>query len=185
MSEGNQAQSVSQALRELAAKVETWEETLADWPPVVAESVARALETAQEQHETKAGERWRTVAGRLLAEQDARAQEIQSQRQRLTALTEGLGRVSRAIEGAIAPWVLGWSRALWRVVARNGAVTTGVSLILVAGFWGTGPPATCRAELEACAAERTNCRQWWGVLTEAERSELQERLTTQAQETGQ
>jgi len=182
MSEGNPAQSVSQALRELAAKVETWEETLADWPPVVAESVARALETAQEQNETKAGERWRTVAGRLLAEQDARAQEIQSQRQRLTAVTESLGRVSRGVEGAIAPWVIGGSRMLWRVVAMNVAVTVGLSLILLPLFWWTGPPARDRAALATCAAALTDYKGAWDAMTEAEQQENNRRR--QAQETG-
>lgn len=180
MSDGNQ--SVSQALRELAAKVETWEETLGAWPPAVAESVAGALETAQEQHEMKAGERWRTVAGRLLAEQEARAQEIERQRQRLTAVTESLDRVSRGVEGALAPWVLGWSRGLWRVVVMNVAVTLGLSLVLLAVFWWTGPPARERAALASCAAALTNYKGAWAALTEAEQQENNRRR--QAQETG-
>ena len=200
MSDGGRASSslnaeiriLQEAVERLGGKVETWEETLAAWPPAVAERVAGALRTAQEQHtaaqeqhEAQAKERWRKVAERLLVALDARAEEIQKQRQSLTGVTESLERVSRGVEDAIAPWVMGWSRGLLKVVAMTVGVTVGVSLLLLAPFWWTGPPATCRAELEACAAERTNCRQWWGVLTEAERRELQARLTTQTQETGQ
>lgn len=201
MSERDENQSASQVLRELSAKVEglggkveTWEETLAARPPAVAERVAGALRTAQEQNETKdqeraavAEERGRELARRLLEAENARAQEIQSQRQSLTGVTESLERVSRGVEGAIAPWVLGWSRGLWRVVAMNVALTVGVflalSIILLPLFWWAGPPARDRAALAACEASLTDYKGAWNAMTEAEQQENNRRR--QSQEPGQ
>ena len=161
------------------------EETLADWPPAVAESVARALETAQEQHETKAGERWRKVAARLLAEQDARAQEIERQRQSLTGiLTESLGRVSRGVESAIAPWVLGWSRALWRVVMMNVAVTVALTPNSAPALLVDRAARADRAALASCEAALTNYKGAWDAMTPAQQQENNRRRQGQAQETG-
>ena len=179
MSERNQ--SVSQAVQELTAKVETWEAELAAWPPAVGESVGRALQAAQEQAEerSKSEAREWTQVGR------AWRQEMQGQLQRLTALTERQAQVIQRYEHESAPWVLTWSRARWREVAANVAATLGLSIILLTLFWWTGPPARDRAALEAARAELTTYRGMWNAMTGAEQQEINKRIQAPVQETGQ
>lgn len=65
--------------------------------------------------------------------------------------------------------MLTWSRDRWQQVAANVTVTLGVSLLLLALFWWLGPPAEDRRQLSIH-------RQLWGVMTEAEQNEIQQRL---------
>ena len=161
MSERDQAQSVRQAVQELSAKVATWEAELAAWPPAIGESVGRALETAAE----RAEEQSRREARAWAQERQTWRQEMQSQLQSLTTLTERQARLIARYEAESAPWVLTWSRARWRQVGANVTVTLGVSLLLLALFWWTGPPARDRAELRTYRAR-------WAVLTPTQREEV-------------
>ena len=170
MSERNQ--SVSEAVQELSAKVETWEAALKAWPEVVGESVGRALEAAQEQAE----ERSRSAAQAWARERRAWNGEMERQLQSLTALIERQSAVIRRYEAETAPWVLGWSRDRWRGAVMNVAVTLGLSILLLTLFWWTGPPARDRAALEAARGEVTTCREIWAVMTEAERAEFHKRI---------
>ena len=165
MSERARDSSLSGAVRELIARLPRWESRMAAWPQVVSERLALALKTAQDEAEAH----HRSEARAWAQERAAWRQEMQGQLQRLTALTERQNRLLARYEAETAPWVLTWSRDRWQQVAANVTVTLGVSLILLALFWWTGPTARDRAQL-------STYQQLWGVMTEAEQNEIRQRL---------
>lgn len=165
MSERARDSSLSGAVRELIAQLPRWESRLAAWPQVVSERLAVALKTAQDEAEARQLREARAWA----QERAAWCQEMQDQLQRLTKLAERQTRLIARYEAETAPWVLTWSRDRWQQVAANVTVTLGVSLLLLALFWWLGPPAEDRAQLSIH-------RQLWGVMTEAEQTEIRQRL---------
>lgn len=169
MSERDQAQSVSQAVQELSARVATWEAELAAWPPAIGESVGRALETAAERAEAQR----RNEAQAWAQERQTWRHAMQSQLQSLTALTDRQARLIERYEAESAPWVLTWSRARWRQVGANVSVTLGVSLLLLALFWWTGPPARDRAELRTY-------RVMWAAMTPTQREAVNQQIRGEA-----
>lgn len=158
MSEQDQNQSVSQAVQELTARVATW-------AAAIGESVGRALETAAEHAEAQN----RRAARAWVQERQTWRQEMQSQLQTLSALTERQTRLIARYEAETAPGVLTWSRARGRQVGANVSVTLRVSLLLLALFWWTGPPARDRAELRTY-------RGMWAAMTPPQREAVNQQI---------
>ena len=179
MSERDQAQSGSQALRELAAKVqtwegklETWEETLGDWPEVVGESLTRALREAEKRgvaHQQELAGQWAERLGG----------EVQRQKALTAQLTQEVGNLHIVLtwqKELSEPWWGGMSRERWQVV------TVSVLLALLVSWGGVtiydevGPPAKARAEM---AATLSNFQEWWNAATEQQRAAIQAQRVAQ------
>ena len=151
MSERDQNQSVSQAVQELSAKVETWEAQLAGWGTVISEELVAALKQGAKQAEERAREQARTWA----AEQERRMQPLLTtlasagERQvslgeELAGQTHNLHVLTSWLEALHTGWVWGLSRQQWKGLI----VTVGVTLIVVTVYLWGGPAAQERARLE-------------------------------------
>ena len=155
-------ESLTHAVRELTAKVATWETELAGWPSAVGESVGRALETAAERAEKRSQSEtanWRAA--------------MQTQLTHLTELTakqgqehEALGRLIERQEQVLVPWWVRWLREEWRagiLALLVGLIVGGGGTLLYQTF---GPPAQ----------ELTRYRGMWEAMTLEEKARINKRL---------
>ena len=159
-------ESLTQAVRELTAKVATWETELAGWPPAMGESVGRALETAAE----RAEERSRSETANWRA-------AMQTQLTHLTELTTQQGqehaRLRRLIERqeqVFVPWWVRLIREEWRagiLALLVGLIVGGGGTLLYQTF---GPPAQ----------ELRTYRGMWEAMTAEEKARINKRLRGEA-----
>lgn len=176
MSEHDENQSASQALRELSARVRAMEETLGDWPEVVGESVARALREAEKRSVTHQKE----LAGQW-------AERLGGEVQRQKALTDQLTQEAHNLHIVLTwqkelsePGRLGLSRDRWRVVVVSAVIALGLSWGGVTIYDEVGPPAQARAEM---AATLSNFQEWWNAATEQQRAAIQAQRVAQQEAT--
>lgn len=180
MSERNPAQSVSQAVQELSAKVERWEAQLTGWGRVISEALADALE----QGEAKAAARSRSEAQERVQERQTWQGEMQSLLRRLSGEAarietehRELAALSRRREHQHAPWLLGLSRDRWKVVGVSVLVSVLATLGAMTLYLEFGPQARERARLEQRDAA---WQKWWNAATEEERERIQKRAWPEA-----
>lgn len=155
-------ESLTHAVRELTAKVATWESELAGWPPAVGESVGRALETAAERAEARSRSETATWQAAM-----------QTQLTHLTELTAQQGQEHAALrrlierqEQVVVPWWLRWIREEWRAVILPllaGLVLGGGGTLLYQTF---GPPAQ----------ELRTYRGMWEAMTAEEKARINKRI---------
>ena len=186
MSEQDQTQSVSQAVQELSARVETWERKLEGWRKVISETLLDALEQGEAKAEARAAGQVETWAQEQAQVMEpwlttlARAGERQvSQAQALAGETHDLHVLTRWLEQLHEAWVWGLSRQQWKGLVVN----VGVTLIVVTGVMWFGPAAQERARLEQENArlEQANVR-WearWAVTTEGGKAAILKRAGEQ------
>lgn len=175
MSEGNQNQSVSQALRELSARVRAMEETLGDWPEVVGESVARALRAAEKRagaHQEELAGKWEERLGGEVQRQQALTAQLNQEAHNLHMVLSWQQEVS-------APALWGVSRGTWRVVVVSVVLALSVSWGGVAVYNAVGPPAKARAET---AATLSNFQEWWNAATPEQQEQIQAQRVEQLQQ---
>lgn len=159
-------QSLSRAVQELSAKVETWETELAGWAPAVGESVGRALETAAERAEERSRnetENWRAA----MQSQVTQLTKLTAQQQQENAALRGL--IERQ-EQVLVPWWLRWIREERRALILPllaGLLLGGGGTWLYQTF---GPPAQ----------ELRRYRGMWEAMTGEEQARINQRLRGEA-----
>ena len=175
MSERDQTQSVSQAVQELSAKVETWEAQLGGWGKVISETLLDALEQGAaraEARQQRQAQQWaQSLRGLREGEEvqvgrlSAAVTHHERQAQRWAALTQRL-------EHQHAPWVWGVSRERWKGLVVTLFVTLGVTLGVATLYHAVGPPAQ---ELARVEEQNASWQALWAVTTEAEREQILKR----------
>lgn len=159
-------ESLTQAVRELTAKVATWETELAGWPPAMGESVGRALETAAERAEKRSRSEtadWRAA----MQTQVTHLTELTAQQRQEHAT---LRRLIERQEQVLVPWWLRWLREEWRAVIPAllaGLIVGGGGMLLYQTF---GPPAQ----------ELTRYRGMWEAMTAEEKARINKRIRGEA-----
>lgn len=155
-------ESLTQAVRDLIAKVATGERELAGWPAAVGESVGRALETAAERAEARSQSEtatWRAA----MQTQLALLTQLTAQQEQEHAT---LGRLIERQEQVLVPWWVRLIREEWRAVILAlvaGLVLGGGGTLLYQTF---GPPAQ----------ELTRYRGMWEAMTAEEKERINQRI---------
>ena len=181
MSERDQSQSVSQAVQELSARVETWERKLGGWRTVIAETLLEVLEQA----EAKAAKRSQSEAGERARERQTWQQEMQHLLTRLTdagdrhaALSEKMEALSGKMAAQHEPGFLSLSRDRWRVVVLSAVVSVVVGLGAVTLYQTVGPAAQENARL---IRENARWQELWAVTTEGGKAAILKRANEKKQ----
>ena len=155
-------EGLTHAVRELTAKVATWETELAGWPSAVGESVGRALETAAE----RAEKRSRSETANWQAAMQTQLTHLSKLTAQQGQQNEALGRLIERQEEVLVPWWVRLIREEWRagiLALLAGLIVGGGGMMLYQTF---GPPAQ----------ELKTYRGMWEAMTEAEKARVNKRI---------
>lgn len=190
MSERNQSESVSQAVQELKAQVETWERKLAGWKTVISETLLDALEQGAARAEARAAgqaQKWAEAQERrmqpLLTTLASAGERQVSLGEALAKETHNLHVLTSWLEELHKGWMWGLSRSQWKGLVVMAVVSVVVGLGAAWLYQEFGPPEKERARLETerggCGRENARWQELWANTSEGGKVAIQKRADEQ------